>query len=286
MNSILSHCLTPGVPSAERARLLTAVEEAVRSRKIGPPGSVDSLNSLVTHADRPAARSAMRLVGLWKVKELRPAVEAVAKTKTDANTADVSAAIEAVALFADRPAVDLMLALAVPDDYPKSNGLRLHWIALAKLDTPTAASVAVGFVHVITDAKVLTDIFTAFLAQRGGAQILAKPWPARRSRKTWPRSACGQYGPSAQNVPDLVAAITKAGRLAEATPYPNEKTVKTLTGEVTQFGDAARGELVFRKKDNQCFNCHAIGGAGGRVGPDLTSIGASAQIDYLVESIT
>ena len=31
--------------------------------------------------------------------------------------------------------------------------------------------------------------------------------------------------------------------------------------------------------------CHAIGGAGGKVGPDLTSIGASAPPDYLVESL-
>src|SRR5262249_33766305 len=35
----------------------------------------------------------------------------------------------------------------------------------------------------------------------------------------------------------------------------------------------------------QCQKCHAIAGAGGQVGPDLTSIGASAQIDYLIESI-
>jgi putative heme-binding domain-containing protein len=31
--------------------------------------------------------------------------------------------------------------------------------------------------------------------------------------------------------------------------------------------------------------CHSIGGAGGKVGPDLTSIGASAPLDYLVESV-
>ena len=34
-----------------------------------------------------------------------------------------------------------------------------------------------------------------------------------------------------------------------------------------------------------CTVCHAIGGAGGKVGPDFTSIGASAQPDYLIESI-
>jgi putative heme-binding domain-containing protein len=33
------------------------------------------------------------------------------------------------------------------------------------------------------------------------------------------------------------------------------------------------------------LKCHAIGGVGGQVGPDLSSIGASAQIDYLIESL-
>ena len=47
----------------------------------------------------------------------------------------------------------------------------------------------------------------------------------------------------------------------------------------------SRGELIFRRKDLNCLTCHAIAGAGGAVGPDLTSIGASAQVDYLVESL-
>jgi putative heme-binding domain-containing protein len=34
-----------------------------------------------------------------------------------------------------------------------------------------------------------------------------------------------------------------------------------------------------------CVMCHSIGGVGGKVGPDMTSIGASAQLDYLVESV-
>jgi putative heme-binding domain-containing protein len=33
------------------------------------------------------------------------------------------------------------------------------------------------------------------------------------------------------------------------------------------------------------MKCHAIGGAGGLVGPDLVSVGASAQSDYLIESL-
>jgi putative heme-binding domain-containing protein len=90
---------------------------------------------------------------------------------------------------------------------------------------------------------------------------------------------------SALNSPELVAALTAAGNLAAAKPYPTDAEVKQLAAEVATHGDATRGEAVYRRKEMQCLTCHAIGGAGGRVGPDLTSIGASAQVDYLVDSI-
>lgn len=61
--------------------------------------------------------------------------------------------------------------------------------------------------------------------------------------------------------------------------------IKTLVADVRRQGDPARGEAIYRRKDLLCQRCHAIGGAGGQVGPDLASIGASAQVDYLVESI-
>src|SRR5205085_12537935 len=61
--------------------------------------------------------------------------------------------------------------------------------------------------------------------------------------------------------------------------------VQALVQEVRTKGDPARGELIYRRKEATCLACHAIAGAGGQVGPDMTSIGASAQIDYLVESL-
>lgn len=46
-----------------------------------------------------------------------------------------------------------------------------------------------------------------------------------------------------------------------------------------------RGEAVFRRPELGCQQCHALGGAGGKVGPDLSGIGTSAQLDYLIESV-
>jgi putative heme-binding domain-containing protein len=50
-------------------------------------------------------------------------------------------------------------------------------------------------------------------------------------------------------------------------------------------GDPYRGEWVYRRKELQCTTCHAIGGIGGKVGPDMTSLGASAPVDYIIESM-
>ena len=59
----------------------------------------------------------------------------------------------------------------------------------------------------------------------------------------------------------------------------------SLLDTVKTRGDAKRGETIYRRSDLLCQKCHAIGGAGGRVGPDLVSLGGSAQTDYIVNSL-
>ena len=56
--------------------------------------------------------------------------------------------------------------------------------------------------------------------------------------------------------------------------------MKALVAEVAEKGNAHRGETIDCRKELNCLKCHAIGGAGGRVGPDMLSLGSSAQIDY------
>jgi putative membrane-bound dehydrogenase-like protein len=50
-------------------------------------------------------------------------------------------------------------------------------------------------------------------------------------------------------------------------------------------GDVRRGQLVFNSAKAACATCHAIGYVGGRLGPDLTKIGAIRQERDLLESI-
>src|SRR5262249_403185 len=61
--------------------------------------------------------------------------------------------------------------------------------------------------------------------------------------------------------------------------------IQQMVATIAQKGDPARGEKIFRRAELSCTVCHSIGGVGGKVGPDLTSIGASAPVDYLIESL-
>jgi putative heme-binding domain-containing protein len=49
-------------------------------------------------------------------------------------------------------------------------------------------------------------------------------------------------------------------------------------------GDAARGQALFAGK-GQCQNCHRVRGTGGRLGPDLSEIGAARRAAQLEKSI-
>jgi putative heme-binding domain-containing protein len=88
-----------------------------------------------------------------------------------------------------------------------------------------------------------------------------------------------------RNEPDLVWALTRGANLEAESQTLSDAELKELAASAMKQGDPARGEKIFRRNDLACLNCHAIGGVGGKVGPDLTSIGASAQPDYLVESV-
>ena len=86
-----------------------------------------------------------------------------------------------------------------------------------------------------------------------------------------------------RNSPDRQVA-SRAATLEKASgraPNPDKKKlIDALLPQVQAKGDVARGKEVFTKN---CAVCHTIEGEGGKVGPDLTGIGARPRPDLLVE---
>ena len=87
-----------------------------------------------------------------------------------------------------------------------------------------------------------------------------------------------------RNGQSLLKALTPLAGVTEAQTL-TEKDYQRIAGSVKNTGNPANGELIYRRATSGCSTCHAIGGAGGKVGPDLTSLGASAPMDYIIESV-
>src|SRR5437773_5218435 len=91
-----------------------------------------------------------------------------------------------------------------------------------------------------------------------------------------------------------LAATISAGVPGTAMP-PNKLTeeeiwqiiayLRTLQQPVMPpTGDARRGETLFFGAQ-RCSSCHIVNGRGGRVGPELTTVGSARSRAYIVESI-
>lgn len=55
--------------------------------------------------------------------------------------------------------------------------------------------------------------------------------------------------------------------------------VSLMAAPLAASGDKVKGEQVY--KDAKCSVCHRIGGAGGKMGPELTKVGATRDVAWL-----
>ena len=59
--------------------------------------------------------------------------------------------------------------------------------------------------------------------------------------------------------------------------------IRSVEKKASATGDATKGDALFHGAPG-CATCHMVNGKGGRLGPDLSSIGAARSVDSLVES--
>lgn len=75
-------------------------------------------------------------------------------------------------------------------------------------------------------------------------------------------------------------------RLLDADAEEQAAHLEALLSELSAMeGDVRRGQVVFNSEKTACATCHAIGYLGGKVGPDLTSIGQIRTERDLLEAV-
>ncbi len=264
----------------QRAQLLEALVEAHRLRKVEPPSELHRLGELLKQGDVAERIAALRAVGTWKVESLRPALEPLAQSAEPESLN--TEALDALAALGGPSSHALLVRLAETGATPALQRRAVR--ALASLDLPEAAQLASRLLPSTSGQDALT-LLPPFLDQKAGPAILASALAETKLEADTARLLVRAVRQSANSDEALLARLQQAGGLSEAGWKYTPELARQLVAEAASGGNATRGEAVFRRAEFQCLLCHGIGGAGGKVGPDLSSLGASAQPDYLVESM-
>jgi putative heme-binding domain-containing protein len=158
-------------------------------------------------------------------------------------------------------------------------------LALAALDMEKATQPAIDVLGEFTKEEDALKFWHSLLGIKGTAAALAKALPHTGLAPVMAKAGLRAAREGGRNETELIVALTRGADLEGEGLGLTDAEMKQIGARAAVEGDAARGEAIFRRADIGCINCHAIGGVGGKVGPDLTSIGASAPVDYLIESV-
>ncbi len=268
---------------AQRTHLMNALGDANLRRKVKPAGDLTRLRNAISSDTPSLAVAAIRAAGIWKLESMR---EALAKRAGGADGDDTVrfATYEALARLGGPQSLETLSKIATSDTSAVHQQRAVT--ALAQVAPRRAANVAVQILSRAQkgDQRV-AKMIQEFLGRKNGPTLLAEALADKQLDSEVAKVVLQGAYAATNASPDLIKAIQKAGNLQAAGWKLTPEFVAEIVESVATTGDPALGEVIYRRERMQCLNCHAIGGAGGLVGPDLVSIGASAPVDYLVESL-
>ena len=282
LSRLYQQVLTNGFDEAAAVRALNALGDAARLRNQKPTGDLASVGTLFKHDSERLRRAAVELAGKWKSASLLPDLIGLAKGP-EAKPDLIKAACTSVREIGGSAAITELTKLTTAENRPEIR--RGAVTALASLDLERAKQPAIELLNGTTDDNQALELWRSLLEIKGAAKALTRALPRSGLSPVMARAGVRAAGEGGRNEPDLLFALERGADLEGEGQSLSDAEIKSLVEKVMKEGDAARGQILFRRKDTSCTLCHAIGGAGGKVGPDMTSIGASAQPDYLIESI-
>ena len=259
--------------------LLDSLVKAGTARGIKPEGAEARVQAWLASLKPEVVHRAALLAGAWKIEAAREnltrivlAPETVPPVREGAvqgltRLGGVKSRDFFDQLFREHASLRSLAVQGLADVGPQLAATRaVEFLAQAK--TPAEA------VPVI-EAFLRTKQLPAVLAKALGGKTIPDIIAVEGIRMV---SSRGIQGP-------LSEALRVAGGVKQMDRPLTPEEMSAMVAKVKAQGDPARGEVIYRRQQLLCQTCHAIGEAGGVLGPNLVSIGGSAPVDYLIESL-
>ncbi len=240
--------------------------------------SAYAISSEDLFASPELARAVVGAAGAWRGQRLLPTLLAQAQ-KTDSLELKQEI-LKSLGSF-DNNEAKAALAAAAAQDTPESHAALT---AMVTKQPNEAAAIAANKCATVVDDKVAEQAMLSVVSNQTAAAAFPaaiKVFELDGNRARALLVAMRQGGGNQS----IEAAILQAGKLSDTGWRLTAELSQELVEQVKAVGNPAAGESIYRRTALQCVICHAIGNAGGLVGPNLISVGGSSQPDYLVESL-
>lgn len=262
--------------------LLAALQRAAQRGAV-PAGVTFEQTRQLLDSPNPGFRAqGAQLAGAWKQEQARELLSKWAQEKETDMALRLASVRGLVSLGGD--ASRALLDKLSQAEQPAEVRAQLGIIPLTDLTPSLAAQRAVEFLGTVKTPEEAKPVIEAFLRNKKLPVVLAKELDG----KTIPEAAAieGIRLASSKGLASLIEdSLRKAGQIKQMDKPLTPEEMTAMVAKVQKLGDAARGEKIYRRQQLLCISCHSIGGVGGVIGPDMVSIGASAQVDYLIESL-
>ena len=269
-------------PAPLRVEVLEKLATAARNRKVVPAGDLSGVAGLIDSEDARLQTAAIALAGEWKVEAAVPGLAEIT-SRTETTVELRNAALDALVSISP-DAANETIARMTADDQPFA--VRAAGIAaLAKSDLERAAMLAAPALALAQPGDDVAPLIGAFLERQGGPEMLAGALQESLPSQDVAKLALRHMYSVGRSDAELSKVLEEAAGIAGDILPPNAEELAALMAEVEASGDASRGEAVFRRDDLSCLKCHAVSGGGGQIGPDLSPLGASSPVDYIIKSI-
>ncbi|GAB5402150.1 MAG: L-sorbosone dehydrogenase [Aureliella sp.] len=265
---------------AATAKALRALAKAQRLRKVRPASKLGRVAQLVKVPDDGIRLAALELVGLWKMGGQSALVQKVALDEAVGENVQ-RAAVDALRAIGGKPA-SAALGAVLQEAESAAIG-QAAALALASVDPQKAAEPLLQLLAGESEEEPALALWRRILSSRNVGKVVAPQLAAAKLPQHVIAAGLRAMNDGGRNEQELSAALSALSTAAAKREWTAELQAEYVA--MLPDADPHRGELIYRRKELACTSCHAIGGIGGRVGPDMTSLGASAPADYIVESI-
>ncbi len=269
-------------PNELRLQGLRQLLDAAETRKVQPTGDLAGITEFLSNEDPAVRRVAVALCGAWNVESSAEALQALALEET--TSAELRrAAVRALVQLGSEVAGETLRSMS---DASRPFAIRALGVAgLVNVDVQEAAGSAADLFQAAAGTDDPRPVLDAFLQKQGATDVLAAALESREIPEDVAKLALRYMYSVGRSDGSLSNVLGRFAGFASDPQPPTPEEVVVIAEEMVAMGDPVRGEQVFRRADLSCIKCHSVSKAGGQVGPDLSAIGSSSPVDYIIHSV-